>query len=835
MQPLEYQPGGPPPPTLADQTPPGLLARLGQLFGGGAEPQQPLDPYQDLKAILKYVDEAKKECLENRWVYERSWWRVMLYILGRMWIYYDRKRGQWLDKRMAKWIPRPVTNMVSTTLNTIKTVFQGIALATTARPLTSDATAVATAETADKLESLIAEEHNMKRVMREFDFWFIALGNVVLHPWWNPEAKTKIDQFMECQGCSDQYTQEELQQMGGDHAMCPRCGSNDFQLAVDEYGHPVGEARTTGAGCTDALSPFEYALPPIYTRIDDSPKILRLRWRSKQTAVALYGEEFCKGLNWSKMPQERSLQLLRAIAQQSDVSSTPITYGSDDIGSDGISEYELWERPSPKYPKGLVARVLGDSNPKLVEKPEEGLPGPLPYLTQDGTPLFPFTHGLYEDLGGRMNGRGALEVILNKNDQINQLDSMMMLCEQRMANPVWLEPKGAEVKSFTGEPGLVIKYNPNVAGGNAKPERLAGSNIPASLPERRAQLKADIEELAGTYDILKGNRPSGVEAFSALNLLKELSESRFGPAMVARGECYRQWYKIALEIERQFGPEERIKAAMRPNRTWTFQKFKKADLTGAIDILIEDGSQMPKTALGKRAAIQHGKELGVLNVADPEQAYGVMREIGIAHLAPSLDASVKGALREQDLFEAWVGTLPQALPGQPIPLVSPQARAMVQPQPVKQTVEGQPGPDGEPGQPQEVTTMVAPPAGAQQQILFPNAPLKVLAWQKHMIHITQHDIYCQTDEAIELFTARPELEELWTLHRQAHLDAAAQETAQMAMVQGGVPPSQGQPAGAPPEPQGADTALGNSNQNSGHGNPAAHKFAGGSPQGSAVM
>jgi hypothetical protein len=272
---------------------------------------------------------------------------------------------------------------------------------------------------------------------------------------------------------------------------------------------------------------------------------------------------------------------------------------------------------------------------------------------------------------------------------------------------------------------------------------------------------------------------------------------------------------MALELERQFGPVERIQAVMRPNRSWTFKKFMKADLSGAITILVEDGSTMPKTALGKRAAIEHGRQLGVLNPADPEQQYSVMQEIGIAHLAPSLDAGVKAALREQTLCEAWVDSLPPPLPGQPQQLVSPQARMAVQPVPVttEQPVAPPPGEKPEPGAPQQtapVTQMVAPPPGQQAAMLFPGNPLKVRPWDRHMAHVVQHDIYCTSDEALETFGQFPELEELWSLHRQEHLMAAGQEAMQQMMAHGAMPPPGG-PGGGP----GAGMAMQNSNQNSG--------------------
>ena len=39
-------------------------------------------------------------------------------------------------------------------------------------------------------------------------------------------------------------------------------------------------------------------------------------------------------------------------------------------------------------------------------------------------------------------------------------------------------------------------------GGNAKPERLEGSSVPAYVLDYRKQIMSDIERLAGTYDIL---------------------------------------------------------------------------------------------------------------------------------------------------------------------------------------------------------------------------------------------------------------------------------------------------------------------------------------------
>jgi hypothetical protein len=170
----------------------------------------------------------------------------------------------------------------------------------------------------------------------------------------------------------------------------------------------------------------------------------------------------------------------------------------------------------------------------------------------------------------------------------------------------------------------------------------------------REQYLHDIEEMAGTYDILKGQKPTGVEAFSALQLLVERSQSRFTNAFASRGEAYQGWFRIALELERKYGPVERTHSLMGPNNTWTFQTFQQADLMGDVSIVVEDGTNVPKTALGKRAAMEQANNMQFVNAADPDVKHAFLSEMGLSNLMPSLDASKKAALRQQDKFEQWV-------------------------------------------------------------------------------------------------------------------------------------------------------------------------------------
>lgn len=625
-------------------------------MAGTGELPPPPNPYDD-KRLLELFDRLKRECFDNRWIFEKDWQRENLYVSNKQWITYNSSRREWMDKRLQKWIPRPVTNKMAETLQAIRTNLAAINLAVKARPVGNDPAAIAAAEIADLMAPAIHDEHNMNQVMREADYWLIVNGSVLLQTSWDKDTrfnKTFI-KYEQCVGCSQVYNPKDIVAAG---QMCPQCGSTEFVEAKDpKTGQVAGEWVAFGKGKTVALSPFEWAVPPSVTRFDELPYIIRLRWREKHWFEANMPELVPK-IQWEKSTGDRSLQLFKQLASSPDGANTGGFFNfnsSANTNTEGVTEYELWLKPTPDFPEGLVMRVVGEKQPIVLHIENEALPGPFPYKDIEGKPIFPFSFAQYEQMGGRLYGKSALNPLLQKQDQLNQLDSLIQLIVQRMANPIWVVPEGAGIEHFTGEPGLVMKWNPLSAGGtNAKPDRIAGSEVPSSLQMLRAEIIKDIEELSGAFDIIKGQKPTGIEAFSALQLLVERSQSRFTAVFQSRGEMYRNWYHIALEMERQFGPEQRVWSVVGPNRGYTFRHFQNAQLQGQVTIQIEDGSNVPKTFLGKRAAIEQASQLMLLDPADPDQRYALLTTFGLADLVPTLNYHVQSALEIQDAFEKWV-------------------------------------------------------------------------------------------------------------------------------------------------------------------------------------
>lgn len=498
----------------------------------------------------------------------------------------------------------------------------------------------------------------MNQVMREADFWLITTGSAVLQTSWDTD--TRFNRLFikdeACESCGWTGTPEDVVAAGN---ACPQCLNPQLTDAIDpQTGKPQGNWIAFGKGKTTALSPFEYAFPPQITRWDELPYIIRLRWRDRSWFEANL-PALIPSIVWENASSDRSLQLFKSLSLSDDVGQagqTTFTTGPSPQ-TEGVTEYEVWYKPTPEYPEGVVFRVIGDRSPIVLDLPEETLPGPMPYKDIEGKPIWPFTFAQYEHIGGRLYGRSALTPLIQKQDQLNQIDSLIQLIIQRTANPTILLPEGSGVDQLSGEPGLIIKYNPLAAGGNAKPERMEGSEVPQSVMVLREQIIKDMEELSGAFDIIKGQKPTGVEAFSALQLLVERSQSRFTSVFQSRGEMYRRWFSIALELERQFGPDQRTMTLIGPHRGYTFRHFENAQLQGQVNVMIEDGSTMPKTFLGERAAVEQAATLGLIDPLDPEQRYYLLNKFGIASLAPALNVHVQKALEIQDRFEQWAVTL----------------------------------------------------------------------------------------------------------------------------------------------------------------------------------
>ncbi len=733
--------------------------------------------------LLKLWEDDKKEVFADRWIWERQWQRAGYYVSGWQWLApYSMSRG-WRKADVGTNVPTPVSQHLKIAVQAIRAMLTSIKSGVNVRPTSKDPKAVITAATAQDYDPVLREIHHLSDVLTEFDWNFLVYGNSWLHSYWDPLGGDPVDVPWEhCDQCGLELRSDQIAEEG---QQCPSCQGTAFSPAVDETGEPRIDREHDGAAVTCALSPLELAFPLQYARWRDVPKLTRLRWRDK----SYYGDhpvlgDEMKDFNYQKGATERSLQIVQSLPYQNDLGPAGTRASGSAAGSseaEGAPEYETWYRPCPAYPEGLVYRIVGDTSPKVLHLEEsEGLPGPLPYHDVKGRSIFTFSHAAYEHVGGRVLGSGALDPAIPKVDELNRHDSLVEMIMMGMASPLWVVAKGSEPQFLqrSGRP-MIINWDPLVANGKGEPKRIKGAEPGRAFEALRQTKVRDIEEALGLGSLLKGVAPTGVEAYSALQLLDEISKSRFANAFQARAQVVTEWFGWALELERQYGPKTRTHALMVPNRGWAQKIFLQADLSllGDVQIITEASTTMPTTTLGKRAAVEHANQLRLFDPSyqmDPTIKWAMLELLGITELEPGLNAHVEASLRIQEAFETWLEA------GGPA-----QLRTIIDP------ITMQPTPD----------------------INDPAYPLQWYPWYDPKIHRQQCLLWANSDRMIELFKKFAPARGLVAAHL-AEIDLAIQM-----QQQGDRDPNPSPdvpPAKAPmnPAPRGAGRAMANSLQNS---------------------
>lgn len=636
--------------------------------------------------IHEVYAKAKTRNQAERYSYERNWLTNCLFFLGIQWIHYDVHTRKFRPKNIKPWVPRPVTNKFASIANTIMQVLSAKAPATRARPATDNPEDIAAADVADRVFSVIMKEMNEKEARSIAAAWLTLTGNVILHTCYDkdPGNGTTFVQHFKCQSCGKVFPPDAAAEVsapkltaesgsgrtnGGvgppiplpvgapaefpseepaatDAVMCPKCGLPAMP-ASDEAGEPVGEDMPRGKMRLDAISPFEVFVDLEARSMDEVQELLIRRRFPIEVIRGRYGKPNLEPDSSTNSGGVIGLNLLRAIAH-----ATGSTLG----GGRGADEEQnitvdmLWKRPCTDFPKGLVAIFANETLLNDGVGTDEDAKDGLPYTDRDGVPIWPFRHIVFDRVPGRFFGRTPMDDVAPKQEQRNRLESLIELIIKRCANPVWLTAKGLGITQITGEPGQILEGNWGMDP-KLMPQRVSGENVPTSVIAWLEKIDNDMEEVAGVFEVLRGNAPPGVTAGTALRLLLERANTRFTKPIEHFETGYEGVCQDALTIFQQYGSEERISKIQGSGNTWEIERFSNANIAGAIDIVVEAGSAIPKSTVGEQALIQDLVAIGTINPLDPETQYKILEKFGSTNLLGSVDLNIRYAQRENWNFE----------------------------------------------------------------------------------------------------------------------------------------------------------------------------------------
>ena len=592
---------------------------------------------EDLDQLAQKIEGFYKKDSAQKQQLSYNWERNQLFLDGRQWLVYDGGEttgGLWKRlevSRANEYIPRPVTNYLFDAYQTLKSYLIKNKPRSTVKPNTQlwkDKNAAKLAE--------LCNECNWERLKEEQNYEYAAgvlvtYGTVFKKDYWDNSGlmTAKIPR---------------IDMQSGMPAMDPMTGEQLF----DEV--PLGDINT------DVIEPYRIALDPSANDIHKIRWIMEYSIQPLQWIRSVYGKEG-DGYTGKVDDVEEETQLqgglkrMQALKNSSGVKDridgTAATGGGDEKISNSAVVKEYYERPSAEYPKGRMVVVA--NNICLYA-------GDSPYSGPELGDWHPFSECRWEIVPGRFWGKSPLDPACEIQKQINSIDATIILTRKTMAIPQKLIPMNAGIAhgSWTGRPGQEIFFRTD---GGALPQTIPSAGVDPTVFQERAQRVEDIKNVTGAIDILKGDRPPGVNAASALELLYEVGTGKIYPVLDRWKKFVESSQKKQLKgIAKGYKePRPQFIALMQSRNDelskYDIERFIGSDLYDNCNVVIEAGSNVPKLQAAKKSQLQESAQAGALALENPANRAEYNRQMGIVGFDNDFDPDQKRAEWENDMMD----------------------------------------------------------------------------------------------------------------------------------------------------------------------------------------
>jgi hypothetical protein len=610
----------------------------------------------DITAVSNEDHDQLAQCIESFYKQEGSvkaklsfhWDRNQRFLDGEQWLVFDGDResgGAWKRLTVQKaneYIPRPVTNYIFDSYQTLKSYLIKNKPRSTVRPNTN--------ASQDKSAAKIAElclEANWERLQEQDNYEYAAAclvtyGTVFKKSYWDTTSANMVKiPVMTQRPKSDPQTGMVV-------------GMEEIQ-AQDEQGQPLFDMIPLGDVNSRIVEPYRLALDPLATGLHNAQWVMEYAIQSLDWIAETYNKQ-APGYTGRAMEVTEESNLSGSMRRYYGQKNSSGVKGADLLGGQqGSGSFEMtnsavvkeyYERPSLKCPRGRLVVVAngiclyaGDS---LVEGLEQG-------------DWHPYSECRWEIVPGRFWGKSPLDNACEVQKHINSIDATVILTRKTMAIPQKITYKGSGINpgTWTGRPGQQL----DVTSPQLRPEIIPAVGVDSQVFAERAQRVDDIKNITGAIDILKGDRPDSVSAASAINMLFEIGTGKLYPTLDRWKRFVENDQKKQLKLIARYYKEPRedyvrmLKLKNRDLSESVINKFIGADLYDNCNVVVEAGSNIPKLESAKQAQVKEAAASGTLNLDIPANRMEYNRQLGITGFDNEVGPDFKRAEWENDLLD----------------------------------------------------------------------------------------------------------------------------------------------------------------------------------------
>jgi hypothetical protein len=588
-------------------------------------------PSEDTDALAEKIEGYYKKDATGKVQLSYHWQRNHLMLDGLQWLVFDSSvatGGLWrrLDvSRQNEFIPRPVTNYLFDTFQTLKSYLIKTKPRSSVYPNTE--------LFQDKMASKIAElclESNWEKLKEQANYEYaaaclVAYGTVFKKSYWDTSSlvMSKVPRMT------------QIPKMDPVTGML--IGMEEAQETDPTTGDPLFDTIPLGDVNTDVVEPYRICLDPLANDIHKIRWIMEYSIQPLAWIKEIYGKDPASNPGYTGLAEsveeetnlqgslKRFYQLKQSSGLKQRIEGGTSLGSSEESLSNSAVVKEYYERPSQQFPNGRLVVV---ANGVCLYS------GDSPYTGPELGDWHPYSECRWELVPGRFWGKSPLDNAAELQKRLNSVDSVIVLNRKTMAIPQKLIPTSAGIApgTWTGRPGQEIMWRD---AGGAKPEYLPAMGVDGSVFQERAQIIEDMKAITGAIDILKGDRPDGITAASALEMLYEVGMGKLFPVLDRWKSFVESDQKKQLKIIAKFYKEPRpdfIRILRMKNKELSataISKFIGSDLYDNCNVIVEAGSNVTKLQAAKKQELREAAQSGVLNLADPRNRRKYLEDMGI--------------------------------------------------------------------------------------------------------------------------------------------------------------------------------------------------------------
>lgn len=580
----------------------------------GLDPKYDVEKLQNPKSEAEILAALDSDIKSGEWILaplHRQWYESIFWFAGEQYLEYSPRTRRFQVRPAKQHMPRSVTNYILPHVET------GVAMLSEALPapkVVSETKNDADRTAADVAQGIIRykdEAIGFEQKKHDSCVWTVVTGQVYLQAIMDVANKEKIRiPLMKAvqEPVIDETTGQPLRGPGGEVMLVQK-----ETQATDATGEPAFDEIIMADEGVEVLSPFEI-IPDWTARYPwEMRRYTHFRARSREWIGRVYGSAAKKkvkpeqGLGLLSYYQLKVLDILTRSTSTGRLGLPTASGGSVSdwrFMEDAVIVKSRYMLPTDDYQEG---RLMTVASGEILDDSD--------YPYGDRLNLFTLR---WTVIPGSTFGMGMVRNLIMPQKRLNGIDTQIDLIRKTMGNPQWLVPKGSQFTPdlATSEPGHKHVYSHK--GGKPAPIRLEAMNAPADAHHQRDAIIQDFDNISGMMNVLRGDKPPGIEAGIALEALSEQAGKRFNPTLADNRAELKRLYLMRLQIAQQSNAWAAPRAIpmVGEDGSRDMKEFQATDFKGNITITID---AVPMVALSQAIKLQkftQGVELGLVDLVN---------------------------------------------------------------------------------------------------------------------------------------------------------------------------------------------------------------------------